>query len=476
MNRQLLASAVAALAVASFAASVAHAESRRVVVEQFTGPSADKVRRAVVSALGDQSGIEVIAEKKVAQVEADLGLISVSDAYAAVAKELKAVAFVAGAVSGGKKPKAKVTVRGPDGSPLGDESWSANDAKKLAAIVESEAGDKLATFIGKSGGGGGGGKTGRIAKNDEPASDVAGDQDDARASEDEASKKGKAKPKPKGKAKTKDADDEISASAEAEGGATIGVLKGLDLAFGVHYFFRTFKYNQNLAGGQKDYDTKIGAPGVGLAADYFFGPLLGLHAVDVGVTADFELVPPKVLVSEGAINATDKGVFATNYNSWHIGAKVRYPVAPVDLIGNVAFGSTSFGFTPFTDSTGTTYTASALSVSYTHVRAGLDARARIGPVALLAGAHYMHILKAGEITGEGAFKYATLRGTDGFLGVALPLPMVMPGLEARLILDYKLVVFDMHSENRPGKPDPRIAGGATDFYKGVTVQIAYRGQ
>ena len=53
-------------------------------------------------------------DKKVAATEADLGLIQASDAYDAVAKQLKASAFVGGKVTSAKKPKATLTVRGAD--------------------------------------------------------------------------------------------------------------------------------------------------------------------------------------------------------------------------------------------------------------------------------------------------------------------------------------------------------------------------
>ena len=49
-----------------------------------------------------KQGIEVVTDKKRAATEADLGLLQVSDNYAAVAKELGVGAFIDGTVTGSK--------------------------------------------------------------------------------------------------------------------------------------------------------------------------------------------------------------------------------------------------------------------------------------------------------------------------------------------------------------------------------------
>ena len=61
----------------------------------------------------------MVAVKKVAMVEADLGLIRASDNYTAVARELKVNAFVGGTVMPGRRPRARIVVRSADGGVVG---------------------------------------------------------------------------------------------------------------------------------------------------------------------------------------------------------------------------------------------------------------------------------------------------------------------------------------------------------------------
>src|SRR5947209_277302 len=118
------------------AARVAHAEKgRRVVVEQFSGTGAEKFRRLVQSTLARQ-GVDLVSDKKVAATEADLGLLQVSDNYAAVAKELGVVAFVDGTVTGSKHLTARLKVKGADGASLGGGSWTGANERKLVATVD----------------------------------------------------------------------------------------------------------------------------------------------------------------------------------------------------------------------------------------------------------------------------------------------------------------------------------------------------
>jgi hypothetical protein len=95
-------------------------KTRKVVVEQFKGAGADKFRDLVANALEKVSGIDVVADKKVATTEADLGLLTVSDSYEAVARELKVAAFVGGTVAGTKKKTTlKLRVKDAEGNALG---------------------------------------------------------------------------------------------------------------------------------------------------------------------------------------------------------------------------------------------------------------------------------------------------------------------------------------------------------------------
>src|SRR4030095_6955970 len=104
--------------------------------EQFSGKGADKFR-IVVSRILVKGGVDIISDKKVATTEADLGLLQVSDTYAAVSKELKAGAFLDGTVTGKKKLTARLRVKGPDGSPMGQATWMGKSLPKLLKTVNA---------------------------------------------------------------------------------------------------------------------------------------------------------------------------------------------------------------------------------------------------------------------------------------------------------------------------------------------------
>ena len=89
----------------------------------------------------------MVPDKKLAAIEADLGLIKVSDSYSAVAREVKASAFVAGIMVGGRRPKARVVVRNADGKIIGAQGWQATSLPKLLAAVNATATPKLSGII-----------------------------------------------------------------------------------------------------------------------------------------------------------------------------------------------------------------------------------------------------------------------------------------------------------------------------------------
>src|SRR5687768_5925878 len=91
---------------ATFSGNQAWAQKKKIVVEAFKGPAAPKYRIAVMKSLY-AAGFEVIPDKTLVKVEADLGLQSVSQSYAGVAKELQLSGFVSGIITGGRRPKAR---------------------------------------------------------------------------------------------------------------------------------------------------------------------------------------------------------------------------------------------------------------------------------------------------------------------------------------------------------------------------------
>src|SRR5215207_6933703 len=200
----------------------AQAQKKNVVVEMMKGPMAPRLRIVIMKSLA-RGGFGVVADKKLAAVEADLGLIKVSDSYSAVAREVKASAFVAGMVVGGRRPKARVVVRNADGKIIVAQGWQATSVPKLLAAVNASATPKLSGIIN---GGGGGAPAGRapVAAKEESAEQLLAAADKPKkgakaapaeeAAEEPAEEAAEETPR-KGKGKGKAADGEEAEAGDA---------------------------------------------------------------------------------------------------------------------------------------------------------------------------------------------------------------------------------------------------------------------
>lgn len=457
-------------------------KTRNVVVEQFRGSGADKYREMVTAALQKLPGVDVVSDKKVATTEADLGLLTVSDSYEAVARELKVAAFVSGVVAAAKKKTTlKLAVKDAEGKSLGNQSWSGANAAKAYAAAKAGLPGAL---------------KGLLADAKAPSGKAAADAPVARAekkkdAEEARAEKAAAAPPvaakvakeeaPKKKKKQKvEAEEEESAEAEAtvaesvddeaededeSAGPTGGMtaagapVTGLDLAVGLHAYSRTFTYNENARGTQQEYKLPA-APAANLAVDYWIIP-------NAALTGEFEY-------SFSLISQDGNGdKYTTKAYTWGLGAKGRYSLGPADVMATLGYTTQTFDVVPMKDDMSPPDVA---GVSYAAVRAGLSTRVGVtSAVAVLAGANYLHLLSEGELTSDAYFPYATGRAGEGFAGVAIALPW-MKGLEGRAVVDVRRYVFAMNSQDRDcvDLPKCRLAGGATDQYMGLTLSVAYR--
>lgn len=419
---------------------------KRVVVEQFQGSGAekDKFRQMVISAV-EKAGGEVIPDKKVAASEADLGLLAVSDNYAAAAKELKAAAFVGGAVTGSKKLTAKLKIKDATGSGLGDESWSGASGKALLSAIDGNLNARVAEILGKVGGGAGAPPPPPVAAAEKPAK-----------SEEEAPK---AKPKSDdggGSAKSSSGsagENTVSASADSDSNA--GALKGLDVMVGAHVYSRKFDYNVPVKNAPQAYNLSA-APAISGALEYFFTPYVG-----VAVSGEYSIA----LFSKN----TDGDVFKTSSMGFGADLRGRYTISSVELTGSAGYRVNTFKIVPEADYDGTP--PQVAGVNYGQVRVGVGARIPLNDsFALIGGGAYLHLLSMGDLKSDAYFPYATGRGGEGNAGLAVALPWAH-GLEARALVDLRRYVFSM---NPVDLGDTRVAGGATDQYIGVTVGVGYR--
>lgn len=443
-----ISSVLASAFLLSVGAGIAHAEKpKRAVVEQFSGTGADKFRKLVQAELAKQ-GIELISDKKRAATEADLGLLQVSDNYAAFAKELKVDAFIDGTVTGSKKLTARLKVKGPDGAAQGGASWVGANEKKLLNTIDDTLSKKLAAVF--AGGG---------AAAKEEAAPVA----EAAAKPGKTEEVAEEKPRKKKKAESEeseapkaDAEEEASVSASVdEDDGPPSAHKKLDVAVGAHVYGRKFSYNQSVLGDQRGYNLPVvSAPSISL--DYFFLPYLGISA-----SAEYSLA----LISEDG----NGDRYRTSSFGYSVGLKGRYALGErSEVTGGLGYASNNFKVTPEADDKTPPQVA---GVDYGQLRAGVGGRFGLtDTVSVLIGGSYLHLLSMGELQSKDYFEFATGRGGEGYGGIAIALPWVS-GLEARLTADIRRYVFSMNSTN---EDKFRRAGGATDQYIGANIAVGFR--
>jgi hypothetical protein len=427
-------------------------KNQRVVVEKFSGPGTVRLRSMVLAVLS-QRGADVIPIEKVTSTEADLGLLQVSDNYAAVAKELKVNAFFGGTISGkGRKVTARLRGTGADGKPLGQAVWNAKSLAKLFAAVGANLSKKMGAML--SGAGAPAGKAEEVAEAPEAPSASKGAVAAADADEAPASKRKVTSdddPPPRKRA-SKDDDETVSARADADE-STPGAHPKLEVDFAIHAYRRDFTYNAVLQGDQQAYKLP-GVPAPSISVDYFFVP-------NFGVTAGGEY--------SLALTSQDGAGNKYKTSSWggFFGGKGRYFLSGgSELQGTIGYARNAFKIVPAADDPTPPHVA---GVDYEQVRVGASARIPLNDkMALIGGGDYLHVLTIGQLKKE-YFPNTKGRGGEGFAGVAFALSW-MKGLEGRATLDVRRYVFSMN----PVVGDARVVGGATDQYLGLNVGVGYR--
>ena len=471
----VLASILSFLLLGSASSGEAHAQKKNVVVEMMKGPMAPRLRIVVMKSLA-RGGFTVVPDKKLAAIEADLGLIKVSDSYSAVAREVKATAFLAGIMVGGRRPKARVVVRNADGKIIGAQGWQATSLPKLLAAVNATATPKLSGIIN----GGGGRAPAPAAPKAESTEDLlaAAEKSAAKkpaaaeaeaeteapaeeAAEEAAPRKRKSKAGDEESEASEDADAEVAEEAETpskskKAAAVPGT--GLNVAFVLRMFSRNFAYNESIRGGQQGYQAPEKrfnnlplVPAPGLALEYF-------PARFAGVVGSFNY---------GIAGSKDQGgsVYKTSVYSWLIGAKGRIALGSMDIEPSVGYGSNVFKVDDF--STGANGIQVA-GVDYRHIRAGGGISLPVSFGRFQAGGHYLHILSAGDILSEKYFQGNAVGG-EVFAGAVIPLGF-MKNLDFRPSLDFRRIAFAF---TPGGQMATRLAGGAVDQYIGLNLGIGY---
>lgn len=233
----------------------------------------------------------------------------------------------------------------------------------------------------------------------------------------------------------------------------------LDASIGVRGFSRRLRYSDDIFGVLSKYTLPFWPAGV-LAVDWYPASHFTTGWLTyLGLTAQLEL-------SAGIKSSTATGdTFKTTYTSFLIGPKFRYPIGRAEVVGSIAYGGQSFGFTPTTDSGAAPLLP---DVSYKFLRFGASGRVPVSErFAVGAGLGYLAVTGTGEL-GSAAF-FPRISGGGFDLGLFGSYAMTNR-LDLRLGFDFRRYFFSMN----PEVGDPLIAGGATDQYVSVTLGLGLR--
>ena len=115
-------------------ASGAVAQSRRIVVENFSGPQGSQIRGDLVASLRSQPDIELVDRNEVSAMARELGVGN--RAYATLGPRLRVAAFIQGHVRRARRRwSLGVTVKsGLNGDTVGSRSWSGRTVGALRSI------------------------------------------------------------------------------------------------------------------------------------------------------------------------------------------------------------------------------------------------------------------------------------------------------------------------------------------------------
>lgn len=220
--------------------------------------------------------------------------------------------------------------------------------------------------------------------------------------------------------------------------------------FGINVSFdvagRFFSYNDGITPNLRDYDV-FGAPGISARVEVFpFAPLGIVVLRDIGLTGE-------VRAALGLSSETSDGTeVSTQWLRFGGGLRYRIPLGPKEkpFVLGIRGSFIQDGFT--LDATGNLATESP-SVKYNFLRAGLDGRFPIGPIAITAFGGYLGSIDSGDV--HARFRDSSIGGID--VGGGLTVPIVY-GLEARLQAEYVRWFYAF----APVPGDEFVAGGALD--------------
>jgi len=446
-----------ALAASVFGPARAHAEPRRVVVEDFVGPAAGSVRASVIRAFRGVDDVALVPRDEFYETQGRLGLgLTRPGEYVVAARELDVSAFVSGTVERGRGWRVQIQVRdGSSGEIVGQTSFAARRPRSLSTTLTRAAWRRLSSPLRTTSAprvGAAPSAMGALENEAPPPPDLS--RDDVEAG------------------RVADLDPELFPDAEerAEDSAVDEELAGLfdprfvsrtsplEAHVGLRAINRGFRYIDDRSGMVRPYDMPLG-PSLVLGAEWYpAGHFTNDAIAHLGVTASVE--QSLFLTSAGPNGAS----YPTSESYLALGAKLRLPLGPSRVTIDAAIAR--HGFTVEAEHPRDPPPDIA-TVGYTHGRFGLGTRIAMGALQLTFDAAYLLVLDAGEIGESHWFPNTTAHGISAAIGFIYPLG---DNFQLRGSLDGRVYLLDFHTT----EDDANVVAGALDRFTGATVAVAWR--
>lgn len=415
------------------------AEKAKVAVGAFEGAKSDAARLAFIDALKKDGGYEITDAE-------DVKGSAKAKAIVESAKGLGVNVIITGKVSkGGLKLKV---LNGADGK-LIDEVEIKGAPAKLKANIEKTGASSVAAAVGQ-------------AKGSEPEKKK---EEEAPAAEDEKDEEPKD-------------DAEATASASTDDASGAG-LSPLDITAGLRPTHRTFEFHDTLADTRpKDgyiqllkYELPLG-PALFIDVNWFPGSHFATGPAEwVGITGGFERgFAIQSVYGESTSDPSDDRTLKTNAQHFYAGLRLRFPIGDHMLGATGTYGQHSFILEgdedPVVGKDGVARVYPLIpDVTYSYVKAGLDATLRFGDFS--AGARFgkRFVMKTGGLE-RVWFKHVATQSLEAGVTVGYRLVSMLDLVAG---FDWLRYAFDFNPvEIRPSY----VAGGAVDEY--LTGYIAFK--
>ena len=418
-----------AVVLSTFIASDARAESR-VIVHDFYGPSATRMRDDVVNLLERQEGVTIISKS---QIEAAAKKLNV-DPYSpegrqALSRDLKLSAWMTGMVQkrGGKLKLTLVVYDGAQHARVGRAQLSGRNATQLSSEIRSRLWQRSGRAITNA-------SAPDLSATPEPT-EVASRADMVVTAQESQ------------RSRLRDRAESKGSSSES----TISKGEAVRAFIGIGSPYRSLAYNEPITSSLGDYQLS-GTPMADLnvsfhPARFLTDGWLSWLGLDAG--ASIALTTPSV-----DRNGTR---FKSRYDAFHVGLRARIPLGAHYVSAFSGYAMNRFSITAPSKDVSTP----TPSVDYRTIRSGAGAEFAFTDELMVGlDAAWLNFLSVGDIGGW--FPRATGAGLE--VGVFGTYAMT-DDIFMRAAATYQRNFFDFNS--RPG--DKNVAGGATDQYLALSL-------